>query len=181
MYHIIEDKRVYKSATLICEGLSEILKMKPYAEISITDVCAPKGVARTTFYRLFDTLDDVLLYQFDTLFEDSFRQYTSSPSPEQSYTKILLQIAMSNKALLTAIIHSGRNDLFDFSTRAKENALLQSIHLNIDEQDRTYCRPLLNHIAYAILSTWVNQGCKESSDELYQIMKKEINIIHEYI
>ena len=91
--------------------------VKPqYGEIGITDVCAPRGVARTTFYRLFDTLDDVLIYQFDTLFEESFKQYTASPATEKSYAKILLHIAMSNKPLLTAIIHSGRNDLFDFST-----------------------------------------------------------------
>ena len=181
MYHIIEDKRAHKSATLICEGLSEMLQRKPYEEIRITDVCSPKGVARTTFYRLFDTLDDVLLYQFDTLFEESLKQYTTSPTTEKSYAKILLQIAMSNKSLLTAIIHSGRNDLFEFSTRTKENALLQSINLNINEQDKLYCRTLINYIAYAILSTWVNQGCKESPNELYQIMKNEISIIHELI
>lgn len=181
MYHIINDKRAYKSAMLICEGLSEMLQKKHYEEISITDVCSPKGVARTTFYRLFDTLDDVLLYQFDALFEEGFRQYIASPPAEKSYAKILLKIAMSNKPLLIAMIHSGRNDLFDFSTRAKENNLLRSIHLNIAEKDRIYCRSLINHIAYAILSTWVNQDCKESPDELYQIMKNEINIIHKHI
>lgn len=181
MYHIINDKRAYKSASLISEGLSEMLQRKTYQDISITDVCAPKGVARTTFYRLFDTLDDVLLFQFDTLFEESLKQYTSSNVTEKSYAKILLQIAMSNKSLLTAIIHSGRNDLFDFSTRNKENALLASINLNITERDKLYCRTLIHYIAYAVLSTWVEQGCKESSDELYQILKTEINIIHELI
>ena len=181
MYHIINDKRAHKSTMLICEGLSEVLQRKSYADISITDVCAPKGVARTTFYRLFDTLDDVLLYQFDTLFEESFKQYIASPAPEKSYAKILLKIAMSNKPLLIAMIHSGRNDLFDFSTRSKENTLLASINLNINEQDKLYCRTLINYIAYAVLSTWVKQGCKESSDELYKILKTEINIIHELI
>ena len=181
MYHIIDDKRAYKSADLICEGLSEMLQKKPYDEIGITDVCAPRGVARTTFYRLFDTLDDVLIYQFDTLFEESFRQYTAALEGEKSYAKILLQIAMSNKPLLTAIIHSGRNDLFDFSTRNKENALLHSIDLDIDEQDKLYCRTLINCIAYAVLSTWVNQGCNESPVELYEILKRDISIIHKLV
>ena len=89
MYHIKHDKRVYKSANLICDGLAEMLKVKSYDEISITDVCNINGIARTTFYRLFGTLDDVLLYQFDNLFEQSINKYKKDSDLGKSYAKMI--------------------------------------------------------------------------------------------
>ena len=91
MYHIKHDKRVYKSANLICDGLAEMLKVKSYDEISITDVCNINGIARTTFYRLFDTLDDVL-YQFDNLFEQSINKYKKDSDLGKSYAKMIWYI-----------------------------------------------------------------------------------------
>lgn len=128
MYHIPNDKRSYHSAALICEGFAEKLREMPYEKINITNVCAPKGIARTTFYRLFDTLDDVLLYQFDSMFEESIRQYENANEP---LPQIILRIAICNQALICAILHSGRNDLFDFSTRNKKGVIIQNLKLII--------------------------------------------------
>lgn len=56
MYHIPNDKRSRKSAALICEGLAEKLREKPYDQISITDVCVPRGIAQTTFYGHYEDI-----------------------------------------------------------------------------------------------------------------------------
>lgn len=177
MYHIKNDKRSYKSAELICEGLAERLKTKSYWEISITDVCAATGIARTTFYRLFDTLDDVLLYQFDSLFETALKEYIVPKQTGQSYAKLMLITAMKNPPLITAIISSGRNDLFDFATRAKESTIIQNLQLDINDTDRLYCTPMLNSMVFAALSTWVKEGCKETPDQLFSILKRNMKII----
>lgn len=181
MYHIKNDKRAYKSAVLISESLADMLKEKKYEEISITDVCVSRGVARTTFYRLFDTLDDVLIYQFDALFEESMKQFVNELNEGKSFSRFMLEIAVSNRALVTAIVDSGRSDLFNFSTRTKELVIIQSMELNINEEDRRYCTPMLTQMAYAIFSTWISMGCKENVDELYGIMKRELKFIYENI
>ncbi len=179
MYHIKNDKRAYKSAILISESLADMLKEKKYDEISITDVCVARGVARTTFYRLFDTLDDVLIYQFDTLFEESIKQFTSVTNMGKSFARFMVEIAMNNRALVTAIVESGRSDLFDFSTRAKEPVIIQSMKIVVDDKDRLYCTPMLTQLAYAVFRTWISTGCRETADELYGIMKQELKLIYE--
>lgn len=181
MYHIKKDKRMLKSAALICDGLAEALKTNPYTEVSITDVCEPKGVARTTFYRLFDTLDDVLLYQFDSLFEESIAEYAENQNPHKSLAKTLLEIAANNKPLISAIVASGRSDLFSASAASKEKWIHQTIHLQISEKDSVYCTAMLTQLAYAVLSIWVNTGCHESSDALYEIMKRNIKLIDSHL
>ena len=181
MYHIKKDKRAYKSAALICEGLADALAAKPYNEISITDVCEANAIARTTFYRLFDTLDDVLMYQFDALFEESIRTYAEVGQAQQSFAKTIIDAAMKNRALISAIVSSGRSDLFSRSTKAKEDAILQQMNLQMNERDRLYCTEILTQLCFAVLGTWVNTGCRESAHELYEIMKREMKLLCEYI
>lgn len=182
MYHIKQDKRSESSARLLCQGLSDMLKIRKYDEISISDICTSCGTARTTFYRLFDTLDDVLLYQFDTLFVRSISLYQSQSDKEiNSYAYIILRIAMSDPNLITALVSSGRDDLFDFATRMKEDTLIQNLHIHIDEKNRQYCTPLLNSMILSILHTWVKKGCEETPDELYEILKDNIILIQKHI
>lgn len=179
MYHIKHDKRVYKSANLICDGLAEMLKVKSYYEISITDVCNINGIARTTFYRLFDTLDDVLLYQFDNLFEQSINKYKKDSDLGKYYAKMILKLAISNKTLITAIVKSRRYDIFLFSTRKKESQFIQNIEVEMNKHDLMYCTTILNQIVFVALEIWVENGCKESAEELYSILKRELKIISE--
>ena len=60
MYHIKHDKRAQASTELICAGLLVCMKEKPFARITITDVQRASTVSRSTFYRNFDCLEDVL-------------------------------------------------------------------------------------------------------------------------
>lgn len=182
MYHIKTDKRSMKSANAFCESLAVLLKRKSYDEISISDICQECGLARTTFYRLFDTVDDILIYQFDRLFEKSLTEYISQPksSKKISYAKILLKIALSNKPLIQAIVSSGRNDLFDFATRKRDYAITQNMNLDINEKERMYCTPMLNAMIFAVIKTWIANDCRETTDELYRLIKKNMKLIDEY-
>lgn len=180
MYHIKEDKRSKKSSTLICEGLASMLNKKSYPDITISDICQECHLARTTFYRLFDTIDDVLLYQFDTLFEESLNEYFTSSYSNQSYAKTILEIALNNHSLIQALIFSNRTDLFDFSTRKKEDSIIENMNLQINKKERMYCTSMLNSMIFAVIKTWMQNGCMETSDELYQIIKKNLKIINEF-
>ena len=48
MYHIKQDKRAKASVELICVGLAECLREKPYDKISISDVQRASTVSRST-------------------------------------------------------------------------------------------------------------------------------------
>ena len=44
----------------IQEALIELLNKKPIKEISITDLTEKAGIARSTFYRYYSSLDEVI-------------------------------------------------------------------------------------------------------------------------
>lgn len=54
------DRRVLRSRAKIRSALFELLKQKPYAQISVTELTERAGLNRKTFYMHYTSLDDVL-------------------------------------------------------------------------------------------------------------------------
>ena len=68
MYHIPDDKRAQKSAELIWRGMEQCLREKTFQKLRISDIHQKSYVSRATFYRLFDSLQDVLIYECDQIY-----------------------------------------------------------------------------------------------------------------
>ena len=62
MYRVKNDKRSINSANEITAALIELAKNKPFEDITITELQQYSKVSRSTFYRIFDNLDDVITY-----------------------------------------------------------------------------------------------------------------------
>lgn len=75
MYHIKTDKRSQTSASQIVQGLQECLKTTPLKAVTVSDIHRVTGISRATFYRLFDTPEDVLIYQLDQITESAVDSY----------------------------------------------------------------------------------------------------------
>lgn len=63
MHHVKQDQRSKDSASAIANALFALVTLKPWQEIGISEVVSLAQVGRATFYRNFDTLEDVLTYQ----------------------------------------------------------------------------------------------------------------------
>ncbi|MBQ9075829.1 MAG: TetR/AcrR family transcriptional regulator, partial [Mogibacterium sp.] len=76
MYHVKNDKRCIRSAESIMNALEQLMAKKAFLDITITDIQKTAGIGRSTFYRLFDTIDDVVTYMVDREFEEIVRGYS---------------------------------------------------------------------------------------------------------
>lgn len=63
-----------RSRQWIEEALFSLMEKKPFQEITVTDIAQKAGIARLTFYRNFETKENVLLRYFDGLFESFLSQ-----------------------------------------------------------------------------------------------------------
>lgn len=68
MYHLSSNIKTHQSAKLIYNALCKIILEKDYTTITITELVERVGVGRVTFYRLFDSIRDVLQYRCDAAF-----------------------------------------------------------------------------------------------------------------
>jgi len=62
------------SKNLIYSSLIKLMKNKKYEHISITEIAKKAGINRVTFYKNFETKEDVLAYGIKTRFEESLNE-----------------------------------------------------------------------------------------------------------
>ncbi len=68
MYHISKDKRAIQSSELIYNSPLKCTKKRPFDQITVSDLQKASEVVRTTSYRAFDNLSDVLKLEARHLF-----------------------------------------------------------------------------------------------------------------
>ena len=120
MYHIKPDKRSQASAAEIVRGLEECLKTKPLKAITVSDLYRVTGISRATFYRLFDTPEDVLLYQFEQMTATTLESHAADwqENPDKLLEETIA-LGMQNNEFLKAVVSSGRFDLLYEYTEKK--------------------------------------------------------------
>ncbi len=166
MYHIKSDRRSQKSARFITEGLFACLHEKPLAMISITDLSKKSYISRSTFYRLFDNIEDVLVYMLET----SFTELTESLERNDTtniYTRAI-EISYNNAELIKIIFQANKYDLL-FQTFEKMMNIYLINYEPISEQMRTmiyYNFAIMAGLIIGTLHAWVKEGQKETLKEL---------------
>ncbi len=125
MYHISPDKRAEKSAMLLCRALNAMLLRRPLADISVSDLQRASSVGRSTFYRLFDNIPDLLNYQCERLFENALKAYpdrdTTAPI---ELAEFFISQVLQEQDLLKALMVSGRPDfLLDAHRKYQDEAI----------------------------------------------------------
>ncbi len=100
-----------QSRRWIAEALLQILEEKPYHEITISEVAARADLSRRTFYRHFETLDDVIDYQMETLcneFLDFCEGYYHRKGDVSSMTELFFRFWTEHRSFLRVLNSSNR-------------------------------------------------------------------------
>ncbi len=179
MYHIKTDKRSQTSARLICEGLIECMKKKEFAQITITDIQRTSGVGRSTFYRLFDNIADVVSYMCDQQFGMSITNLgVLNKCSTEIIAKEVLSSMMKNEQVITAITKTGRLAILFSSARTSAFAMRNILTEKYDLDSSNFLSD--NQVDYFIatflctmiscLTVWISHGRTESVDEVYNNM-----------
>ena len=145
----------------ITEALLLMMKKKPYNDISVTVLCEKAGVTRMSFYRNFNTKEDVLKAWITTItdhfLQDSKISYKKD-STEQYFIKLFTHLknhsdiclAMYNAGLIYLI-----KDEFDH--------IFLSLHKDEYDEYKSY---FLAGGIYNIFLLWLIHGCKETPEQL---------------
>ena len=67
MYRRQTNKTAIQSQQMIAQALRRLMEHQPLRKITVIDICEEAGVGRKTFYRNFDTKEDVIDFQLDQL------------------------------------------------------------------------------------------------------------------
>lgn len=177
MYHISNDKRSKQSANLIYNGLLQCLKKKSFDQITVTDVQKNSGVARTTIYRCFDNLSDILYWKCDLSFQEAL-YYNQSNKTQNEWELIQNYFTYWTKhsEILKLLIDINRQDTIYACHMKNANILEKSYGTlpELDEVNAQYFMSICTGVTISILKTWITNEQKETTKELLNIIKKQL-------
>ena len=160
MYHIKNDKRAYASVELICSSLLELLETTPFEQITISDIQRMSTVSRSTFYRNFDRIEDVLALMCDSVFQEAFGAGYANIS------EAVFRTWFRHADMIETVVSIGRGDMLYESLRRCSDHLRPGIPGLRDAALFDYLVSIISSSMMGIMITWVERGCRESEEEL---------------
>ena len=150
----------------ITSAMLNLLKGKNIDEISISELTDKARVGRASFYRNFNSKEDVLKAHLDRIFigwiNESKSKYNESLSEQ----------------LRTLILHFEKN--YDFYKLLNDHgliylikdAIINSMGLNPEAgKSEAYIKAFAAYATYGWIETWFQRGMKESADEIAEMFK----------
>ena len=169
MYHIKNDKRAYASVELICSSLFELLETTPFEQITISDIQRMSTVSRSTFYRNFDCIEDVLMLMCDRSFDAAFKR---AEETGEEIRVAVFRYWFENVTLLETIVRIHRTDILTESLRRSELVERYFRPYIKDETVFDYFSGIIASAMVGILSTWIEHGKVESEEQVIQNTQK---------
>lgn len=174
MYHIKSDKRSQRSARLITAGLDRCLAESKFEDITISTLVAEATVGRATFYRLFDSATDVLVYECDQLFETMTVDHHEFSSIN-TWLQTNIDTFIVNAVLLETLIRTHQTQAIyaaQLRTLQKMPFLTDRLGLPTDQID--FLNASLAALLISTLSMWFEHHKKESAEKLFEMIKVTI-------
>lgn len=180
MYHIANDKRAKQSSELIYDGFMRCMEKKSFDRITISDLQKESGVARSTFYRLFDNLSDILYWKCDTCFQEVL----GGMKPEEFSDELELahhyfSYWMEHSDILVLLIKINRQDII-YACHMKNAERLQRRFGKLPGLNKAHARYFMavrTGLTISILTAWLQGGRKESIDEVIAILEEQFRFL----
>ena len=182
MYHIKSDRRSQASAAEIARGLQECLRTTPLKNVTVSDIHRVTGISRATFYRLFDTPEDVLIYQLDQMTDGILEgNYRADLTPRQIMEQTIA-LGLQKHEFLQALVENGRQDLlFRYTEKSMHNldGIRRIFPENMEPVEREFIIAHLSMSMVAIQTIWARNGQKETPHQLLQYLNTYARMMQE--
>ncbi|WP_268913600.1 TetR/AcrR family transcriptional regulator [Lentilactobacillus sp. SPB1-3] len=160
----------------IAQALLILLRDKPLDKITVTEITKKAGVARLTFYRNFDSKEDVIQYQSNQLFKQYLNELQQSQSAMtlEAILKTSFAYWQDGEETLQVMIKNDLLPMLEQSFRQYLAALVASFpEFNQFTHVQQYF--IIGGIVQVIID-WLSHGLKPSSD---QVIKEILDMLNQ--
>lgn len=182
MYHIKNDQRAIRSSRMLYDALAELMRTRPFNTITVTHLVEAAQLGRTTFYRNFDEIEDILRMRCDQVFDElvgyivAYRQDEHSPKPG-GQLKPLLRYFYLHSDIIDLLLRANRIDILQdaFRERAKGLQAQAAQQMQVADEYVAYGVEIRINLMIAIVAHWVKTGKRQAPDELADVLKAMLN------
>ena len=165
------------SQRLLLEALNELMDKKEIKDISVSELCSRSGVSRQTFYSLFGTKDNILLYQLDQI-NDTKPEHTEISAMKLSdMCERFSRYVSSNYTLLGMLIENQLSEVLFTQFYQAMSSCRQSF-VDLEEEEREYAAQFMSAGLCRLTQKYIHEHETPDQDELtrlsYKIMSGNI-------
>ena len=172
MFNVSGNTRVIESMNLISLSMLKLIRLKHYPDISIVEICEDCGVSRKTFYRNFDTKEDIINYILYRKMSEIIDQINLAVD-DNDFFRRFMEYWKNEDALISMLYHNNLWDMFTYCLtvfidlmKLQEPALN---HISNPEILAEYYYPLYASILATLVKNWTKRKHSESIDQLYLV------------
>ena len=153
---------------MIADALFSLMNRKLFQKISITEICEEAAIGRKTFYRNFDTKEDVIHFHLNGLCEQYEKEIQGLTIRELLYHHFVFLRQHSD--IFVVLYH---NDLHQMAARRFAELIPQTMPQWSEDpvQQEYYSAYLISGIE-AIQRIWVKRGFQENTDEVVAYVQR---------
>lgn len=169
--YIGDNKTALLSQKQIGEAMMALLQSRPFSGFCISDLCRQAGISRQTFYSLFGTKENVLLY----LLENSCRY---EPQPDRhdcrsacfrDFCKSYSRYIIANREILKILVRDDMmHCLYDVQYRSFMDC--KDFISGVSGDDRIFLVDFIASGMNSIARNYVLTGCSAGEDALEELM-----------
>ncbi len=149
----------------IMTSLFELMKEKNYEDITVTEIVKKAGVGRVTYYRNFESKDDIIRQYFKSETEDFLKKQIYKPRTKEDYfdiIKLTFTYFKKNQEFFKLIKKAHLETLYlEF---LNENMKINFIENNLS--NNKYLPYMYVGVIFNTSMKWLESDCKESIDSL---------------
>lgn len=168
-----ENPQSILSKQLLSQALSSLMMEKAYQEINITELTKRADLSRRTFYRHFNTIEDVL-YFFLQQISDDFKTFLSQQSPIDIKSVIYVYFSYWENKKDFLIILKENNLLFLLFQKLLPETSGKASSIGMDSEILDFASYFTSGGIWSMLIKWLDTDTPYSPDEMSDIAIKII-------
>ena len=173
-----QDRRSRRTRALLLETLLELIEEKNYADISITELTERADIARQTFYRNYDSKDDILLSKLDEIRDEYLIKVQSNletkHDPNWDFeVNQMINLWQRNEALFKGLQKAG----LAFHALEKITEIFSLFHMKVQnlqklDEKHQYLVAYLSGGVYMVINKWFENEMNTPVELLTDLFKK---------
>ena len=167
------NKTALASQRQLADAMMRLIRQKPYAQISVSELCGKAGINRSTFYKHYGSQMDVYEEMEQDFFDAALQMLTVEEESWRTGIRQFLEFLKDEYEKVYAIIVIRPDS--DFIQKVFSMPVLQYYtQKNNDpaytERQNEYMRIYEYNGGYAVIREWVASGCKEEPAQIEDLL-----------
>ena len=138
----------------LTQALLQLMEKKPLAQINVSELCSRAGVGRVSFYRNYDSMEEILVHYLKKCTDDWWIEFSKKPQEEfyATFWPELLAEYRKNENLIKLFYQNNASHLI------KEHIFACCMSDAAGTEEDAYTRAALAGALYGMVDEWIKRG-----------------------